>query len=145
MLRDKSLIPLSHQHHNGLALCVLTRRSLAEDRSPDNVARLARRIVDRYEIELTNHFAIEEQVLFPACESALTQSLIEEHRRLEGLVDRLRARPSAETIEEFMELLRRHIRREEEELFEQIQRELPRETLEELGRRIEAQAVRVCL
>lgn len=145
MLRDKSLIPLSHQHHNGLALCVLTRRSLAEDRSPENVARLARRIVDRYEIELTNHFAIEEQVLFPACPSPLTEALTAEHRRLEELVERLRAGPQAEIIEEFMELLRRHIRREEEELFEQIQRDLPRQMLDELGRRIDAQAVRVCL
>jgi len=33
MLRDPSLIPLSHQHHNGLALCVLVRRSLAADGS----------------------------------------------------------------------------------------------------------------
>jgi hemerythrin-like domain-containing protein len=145
MLRDKSLIPLSHQHHNGLALCVLTRRSLAEDRSAENVARLARRIIDRYEIELTNHFAIEEQVLFPACQSPLTEALVAEHRRIEALVERLRAAPEAETLAEFTELLRRHIRREEEELFEQIQRELPRETLEDLGRRIDAQAVRVCL
>ena len=44
MLRDPSLIPLSHQHHNGLALCVLTRRSLAADSSPGNIAKLARRV-----------------------------------------------------------------------------------------------------
>jgi hemerythrin-like domain-containing protein len=145
MLRDKSLVPLSHQHHNGLALCVLTRRSLAEDSSPENLARLAQRIIKRYEVELTNHFSIEEQILFPACESALTESLIAEHRQLEDLVDRLRSAASAETIEEFVELLRRHIRREEEELFEQIQRDLPRETLDQLGGQIDARAVRVCL
>ena len=67
MLRDPSLIPLSHQHHNGLALCVLTRRSLAADASPENIAKLVQRVVDRYELELINHFEIEEQVLFPAC------------------------------------------------------------------------------
>ena len=48
MLRDPALIPLSHQHHNGLALCVLTERSLAEDSSEANVAKLARKAIDRY-------------------------------------------------------------------------------------------------
>jgi len=145
MLRDKSLVPLSQQHHNGLALCVLTRRALAEDRGAENVERLARRIVQRHEIELTNHFAIEEEVLFPACPPELVAPLLEEHRRLEALVERLRAEPSAEAVEEFIELLRGHIRREEEELFERVQRELPRETLERLGRQIDARAIRVCL
>ena len=41
MLRDPILVPLSHQHHNGLALCVMTRRSLAADSSAQNVAKLA--------------------------------------------------------------------------------------------------------
>jgi len=55
-----ALVPLSHQHHNGLALCVLTRRSLSEDSSPESVARLARRVIDRYELEPVNHFQILE-------------------------------------------------------------------------------------
>ena len=87
MLRDPSLIPLSHQHHNGLALCVLTRRSLAADASPANIAKLARRAIDRYELELVNHFEIEEQVLFPACGThPLVESLIAEHRALESFI-----------------------------------------------------------
>ena len=51
MLRDPSLIPLSHQHHNGLALCVLTDRALAANSTPASVQQLAQRIIDRYEIE----------------------------------------------------------------------------------------------
>ena len=62
MLRDTSLIPLSHQHHNGLALCVLMRRSLAVDASTGNVSTWARKAIDRFEVELVNHFEIEEQV-----------------------------------------------------------------------------------
>jgi hypothetical protein len=63
MLRDKSLIPLSHQHQR-TALCVLTNRSLKEDRSEENVARLAGTIVDRYEVEL-NHFRWRRRSCFP--------------------------------------------------------------------------------
>ncbi len=146
MRRDPSLIPLSHQHHNGLALCVLTRRSLSADCSAENLAKLARRVIDRYELELTNHFEIEEQVLFPACgPTHLVEELVADHRALEGLVAQLRSAPSTGLLEQFCELLSRHIRREESELFEQAQQTLSREALEEMGREIDRRVVRVCL
>jgi len=150
MLRDPSLIPLSQQHHNGLALCVLTRRSLREDASAANIAKLARRAIDRYELELANHFQIEEQILFPAvCEKlgdlALVYDLIAQHRDLESLIAQLRAAPSAALLEQLCELLSRHIRREESELFEMAQSRLPEPALREIGNAIEARVVRVCL
>ena len=146
MLRDPSLIPLSQQHHNGLALGVLARRSLAEDASPANVAKLARRVIDRYELELVNHFEIEEQVLFPACgPMPIIDELLADHRAIEALVAQLRSEPSAPLLHQFCELLTKHIRREENELFEQIQRALPREVLDRAGAEIDRRAVRICL
>lgn len=145
MLRDASLIPLSHQHQHGLALCVLTDRALREDPGPKNVAAQATRIIDRYEVELANHFQVEEDFLFPACECELTSTLIDEHRRMEGLVGDLRSAPSLELVRTFIELLRTHIRREENELFQQIQRDLPRQKLDEVGEKIESNVIRVCL
>jgi hemerythrin-like domain-containing protein len=146
MLRDRSLIPLSHQHHNGLALCVMTRRSLAADSSARNVAKLARRAIDRYELELVNHFEIEEQVLFPACgPMSLIAGLVAEHRMIEGLIGQLRTAPTGELLEEFCALLSSHIRREENELFEEIQRALPREVLDRAGSEIDRRVVRICL
>ena len=145
MLRDPSLIPLSHQHHNGLALCVLTERSLRDDASPANVEKLARKAIDRYELELTNHFDMEESILFPASDSALIPELIADHRRIEAFIERLRTEPSAALLLKFAALLRIHIRREENELFEEIQRTLPPETLDALGKEIDAKAVRICL
>lgn len=146
MLRDRSLIPLSQQHHNGLALCVMTRRSLASDSSSANIAKLAQRAIDRYELELTNHFEIEEQVLFPTCgQLPIIPELIAEHRALERMVDELRSAPTADLLERFCTLLAAHIRREENELFQQIQAELPREVLDEAGAEIDRRAVRICL
>jgi hemerythrin-like domain-containing protein len=146
MLRDPSLIPLSHQHHNGLALCVMSRRSLAADSSPENIARQAQRAIDRYELELTNHFELEEQILFPACgPMPVIDELIDEHRAMEALVMQLRVEPSAALLEAFYTLLSRHIRREESEFFEQIQREVPREVLDRAGEEIDRRAVRICL
>jgi hemerythrin-like domain-containing protein len=146
MLRDPSLIPLSHQHHNGLALCVMVRRSLARDSSPGNLAKWAQRVIDRYELELSNHFEIEEQVLFPVCgRLPLVDELIAEHRTLEGLITQLRAAPSVGLLEEFCALLSTHIRREESQLFEHIQRSLAREVLDRAGIEIDRRAVRICL
>ena len=146
MLRDRSLIPLSQQHHNGLALCVLTRRSLAAGTSPENIAKLAKRVIDRYELELVNHFETEEQVLFPACGPLpIIEELLREHRAVEALVGELRSAPSPDMLEQFCELLTTHIRKEENQLFEQAQRSLPREELDRLGQEIDARAVRICL
>ena len=150
VLRDPALIPLSQQHHNGLALCVLTERGLAGDNSEAALTRLARRVIDRYEIELTNHFGIEEQLLFPLIEReigpmAIVGELITDHRSIEKLVDQLRAAPSADLLQSFCTLLRGHIRREENELFQDIQQRLPKDALVAAGEEIDARAVRVCL
>jgi len=150
MPRDPALVPLSRQHHNGLALCVLTERALQADHSDATVLKLATKAIDRYEIELTNHFAIEEQVLFPLIERELGErpilaQLIADHRALERMIDEMRTAPSAELLARFCDLLRRHIRREENELFQAAQQRLPAGLLAAAGKEIDAQAVRVCL
>jgi hemerythrin-like domain-containing protein len=142
-MRDTSLIPLSYQHNNCLELCALTDRSLKEDRDSENVARLAKRVIERYRVELTNHFSIEEQLLFALCASELTAQLTEEHRDIERFVEQLRSEPSAEVLEQFAELLSRHIRCEEDEFYDQIQKTLPRRVLDEVGRLIKSKVVRV--
>lgn len=150
MLRDPALIPLSQQHHNGLALCVLTERALAGDRSEATIQKLGRKAIDRYEIELANHFGIEEQLLFPLIERelgkmAMIDELVADHRALEGMIDQMRTAPSAELLEKFCALLRRHIRREENELFQDVQSRLPKDVLASAGKEIDARVVRVCL
>jgi len=146
MLRDPSLIPLSHQHQHGLAFCVMARRSLAADATAANCARIAAHVKDLFEVELANHFAIEEEVLFPAAGALLlVAELIADHRALEALAAGIQAAPTPENLERFCELLSTHIRREEKDLFEALQRDLPREVLESLGREIDRRAVRACL
>ena len=148
MLRDRALVPLSQQHHHGLALCVLTDRSLEGEASPETVDRLAAKAVDRYDLEIANHFAVEEEVVFPAVEQELGEypllrEIIEEHRELERIVDQLRMTPDAALLRKFSGLLRQHIRREENELFEDMQRRLPRKLLDALGADIDTRAVRI--
>jgi len=131
-------------------MCVLTRRSLRENASAANVARLARRAVDRYELELANHFEIEEQILFPALENALGKlplvaELVAQHREVEDLIAQLRLMPAAALLERLCSLLSEHIRSEENDLFQVAQARLPEPVLRELGAAIERKAVRICL
>jgi iron-sulfur cluster repair protein YtfE (RIC family) len=94
MLRHSTLIPLSHEHQHGLALCVLTERALNADSSPENVSAQARAIVEQFDREFQSHFDTEEQILFPILLhfrelQDLVAELIEEHPH----VGRSRASP----------------------------------------------------
>lgn len=112
----------------------------------EGVRRVAQQAIDYYEVELAGHFAIEEEVLFPVCGAMpMIGELVAEHRAIERRVEELRAAPSAVLLEQFFTELAAHIRREERDLFEQIQQTLPAEVLRQAGEEIERRVVRVCL
>ena len=149
MYRDPALRPLSHQHQHGLALCVIIDRALQRDASSETIRDLAGKALAAWEVEIHGHFRVEERDLFPAVktaidEPALVDDLIAEHRRIEELVDSLRASPSAELLEQFATALSAHIRSEERRLFEQIQQALDAEAIAALGARLEAAIDNTC-
>ena len=137
MLRDKNLVPLSHQHQHALALCVRLDRALAKD-NPDLDA-WQEEMVRIWESEIRFHFEAEEKVLFPAAEKyasirPLVKHLLSEHGTLRGFFARAQMRrldhPSLKT---FGETLSQHIRTEERELFEECQRQMVPEELARVG------------
>ena len=135
MRRDPALIPLSRDHHHALALCVVTRRELNDS----NVAAQAARIVREFDAEIARHFAKEEQVLFPDLQTLmgdLVAELLSEHERIRALVEGLRAAPERAVIEDFIAILPQHVRKEESRLFEDAQRLLSRDQLDQLGARL---------
>src|SRR4051794_14008495 len=127
MLRDKNLIPLSHQHQHALALCVRIDRATLNETS---VKEFHAEIAELWEGELRFHFEAEETVLFPAGTEIglgeLVQELIAEHRAIgrwaEGARERLMDRDG---LREFARVLSGHVRKEERRLFEGIQRGFP--------------------
>jgi hemerythrin-like domain-containing protein len=143
MLRDANLIPLSHQHQHALALCVLVERALAAGGKQPVCDEQARSVVNHFDAEMRTHFDIEEQVLFPALinferVADLVNELSDEHHRMRELVDRLRTGGDSPVLAEFTDLLRRHVRKEENVLFQQAQELLGREQLDGLGEQIAA-------
>jgi hemerythrin-like domain-containing protein len=152
MWRDPSLHPLSHQHQHGLALCVLIGRGLKADRSEKKADELASKVDAAWEVELKGHFEVEEKVLFPTVEAhlasrAILGELVAQHREIEALIRKIAESSGVGRIEpliEFGQLLSKHIRTEERQLFEQIQARLSQDEMASLGRRIDETVQRVC-
>jgi hemerythrin-like domain-containing protein len=141
MLRDKNLVPLSHQHQHALALCVwLDRALLAGPVNPEPWQAEIQQIVEQ---EITIHFAAEEREVFPVAKGdpeleAVVQELIEEHGILRALFARAMHRTlDTAGLKAFVATLSQHIRKEERQLFEGLQKRLTPEQMAALGKRLE--------
>lgn len=141
MLRDKSLIPLSHQHQRALALCVRIDR--AQPIAGKDLEAWQAEIEQHFQREIGSHFAAEEAVLFPAASQfpelvPLVEELIADHDALRESFSQAQARQlSPETLPGFAAQLSAHIRKEERQLFERMQKLMNAEQLSSLGARLE--------
>ncbi len=137
MLRDKNLIPLSHQHQHCLALCVRLDRAIQAGEV--DLEAWQAEIQQIFEQEITFHFAAEEKELFPAAAQfselqPLVQELITGHALLRDFFSRAAARKlHAAGLQALVEKLASHIRKEERELFEGMQRRMTPEELSAVG------------
>jgi hemerythrin-like domain-containing protein len=137
MLRDKALIPLSHQHQHCLALCVRLDRAIQAGEV--DLEAWQAEIQQMFEQEITFHFAAEEKELFPAAArypelQALVQELITGHANLRSFFSRAAARSlQVAGLQALVEKLASHIRKEERELFEGMQRLMKPEELSVVG------------
>lgn len=142
MLRDKNLIPLSHQHQHALALCVRIERASPIPQA--NVSAWEAEVKHLFESETDVHFEAEEQIVFPAAEKfddlrPLVQQLISEHSMLRTMF--AKAKTGAMSSNEVLALaqqLSSHIRKEERQLFEGMQQLLGRDELIVIGGRLDA-------
>lgn len=141
MLRDKSLIPLSRQHQHALALCVrINRAPLA---SPRELQAWQAEVEQHFALEIQFHFATEQQDVFPLARqqahlAPLVEELLAEHGQLRDYFERAKARElDGPTLRQFAELLSSHIRKEERQLFEEMQKHVSPAELERMGGHVE--------
>jgi hemerythrin-like domain-containing protein len=142
MLRDRNLIPLSHQHQHALALCVQIERGLRSEH-PDpqhwqqEIARL-------FESEIRYHFEAEEKVLFPFAQRAPSLRDLVDELRIEHVSLRQYAAGAAAgrlTVPElqlFSASLAAHVRKEEQQLFEGMQEFFSLEDLTKAGAELDS-------
>jgi iron-sulfur cluster repair protein YtfE (RIC family) len=141
--RHPALVGLSEDHHHEL----VQARRLLEAAGGDAHARLraATAYVELFFAETVVHFRREEETVFPlyarhpAANAELLDRVLREHMELHGLARALRAEVAAgdisgETLEALGALLRAHVRLEERELFEEIQRVVPAGELDGLAK-----------
>ena len=118
---------------------------VAEVYAADDATRLeaARTYVDAFFTDTVEHFRREEETVLPlyarqpTADAGLLERVLREHMELHGLARALRAEVAAEdvsgaTLEELGSLLRDHVRLEERELFEDVQRIVPPAELDAL-------------
>ena len=134
MKRHPALVPLSDDHHHEL---VQARRLVhAAQGAPAERLAAGDAYVEMFFAETVEHFRREEEGVFPlyaahvGADDPLLRRILEEHMQLHGLVRVLRAEVAAgevtaETLRELGTLLHDHVRVEERQLFEEIQRVVP--------------------
>jgi hemerythrin-like domain-containing protein len=142
MLRNKNLIPLSHQHQHALALCVRVDRAFPIAAS-DLEAWLSE-VAETFRGEISIHFAAEEQVLFPVAQKSpdlapLVEDLLADHVWLRDRFAKAETRTlTSPELTDMAQRLSAHIRKEERQLFERLQKLLGEDELDSLGRQLEA-------
>jgi hemerythrin-like domain-containing protein len=143
MKRHSALIPLSRDHHDGLAQALRLRRAAGDG---DASARLAaaREFVEFFRSEERVHLRDEEEELFPLflrhvrSQPAPLRDARIQHVRLEGFARTLEIAVAAGsvdrgTLDAAGELLEAHIRLEERQLFPLIEELVPDDELRRLG------------
>jgi hemerythrin-like domain-containing protein len=126
-MRHQSLISLSHDHHHGLALALRCRKQALGQLKPLGAQGLKERVgevIEFFRTSLIPHFRAEEEILFPSMLSLVPESgpmvdaLLREHVEIREAVSRLRDGSNpGKLLFDLGDLLERHIRKEERELF----------------------------
>jgi hemerythrin-like domain-containing protein len=141
MLRDKNLIPLSHQHQHALALCVRIER--ASPIAEADLASWQAEIAQLFQHEIRFHFAAEEGVLFPAARAfeelvPLVEELLSDHEWLREQCARVMTESTTpEHVQALAERLSAHIRKEERQLFQHLQKRMSVEEMTSTGRKLD--------
>ncbi len=139
MKRHEALVQLSRDHHFGLLLCWKLKQGLKKEISPE---RMGRYIAVFFQHHLEPHFQEEEETIFKILGEAhpLISEALDEHETLRSMA--ANGFKDAEEIQTFRDLLEKHIRTEEREIFPAIEQhatdaqleallELPHEELKE--------------
>ena len=145
MKRHRSLIPLSHDHHDGLVIAqglILGRSKAPRSTWPTDRRLQVDRVLEFFREGLRRHFQAEEDHVFPLVAvqlrggAELVKQLRQEHDEMRDQIHALEQNPELrldERLREFGECLKQHIRKEEHVLFERMQDELEPGALNAMG------------
>jgi hemerythrin-like domain-containing protein len=137
MKRNENLKTLSWEHHDGLVVSFRLQQGLKKNA---NTTEMVEYILHTWKNILEHHFWLEEQsfvqTLIKSKEASnLISQMINDHEQFKILISRLKEDDkNKKIIEEFANLLNKHIRFEERQLFPLIEKELGSNKLDEVGK-----------
>ena len=145
MKRHASLVPLSRDHHHGLVMAerlILGRSTNPNADWPEDRTGQAARLIAFFKSDLVPHFEAEEVHVFPAAAREMADgarkaaALVADHEAMRAMIRGLEADGVSrldDRLPAFGLILRAHIRREEQELFERMQAACDTATLAAIG------------
>lgn len=135
--RNKNLISLSRDHHDGLMMVWKIRQGVCLG---VNSNRISDYVIHAFESELEPHFREEEKLLFVKLNSnePLRKQAEEEHELLRKLFNQIKdeSLPSIPLLEKFAATLEAHIRFEERQLFPYLEEVVADNDLVSIGERL---------
>ncbi len=145
--RHPSLIPLCQDHHYGLALAIRCRKQALGQLNPgrpQGIEEHANEVKDFFLKKLCCHFEAEEMVLFPLISShysdakRMAADLVHEHEQIrQGITSLDQKSELPKALFDLGDILERHIRREERELFPLFEHYVPAAEAEQAKGEIE--------
>lgn len=135
MKRAEQLVPLSHDHHQGLVVSQQALR-LDDSASDADIKQHWLKLKRCIEEQAQHHFVIEEQYLLePLAQlggnDLMVQRIYHEHKQLCAFASQ-EIKQSLSTLKEAAALLKAHIKYEERELFAKAQEVFTTEQLDRL-------------
>lgn len=136
--RSKAFVQFSKEHHFGLLQVWQIRQDITND---VDAVLISRYVLDFFNKDLRGHFKKEEDHLFSRLPvgDLLREQAEDEHSQLYSLIETIsQHRDDKQLLQQFADLLEKHIRFEERVLFNHLQDTMSAEALERLLQEMEA-------
>jgi hemerythrin len=133
--RHPAIVSFSKDHHFGLLLVWKIRQGLSRQAEPERISNYA---LFFFKEDLEQHFKDEEALLFCRLpvDDDLRKQAEADHQAINDLVASIgKDKTDIDLLKSFADLLEKHIRFEERELFNHLQENISGEGLEEISRR----------
>lgn len=136
--RNEHIAPLSRDHHEGLLFCWRLRQGLKAGVAPYRMRRYAAFFWDEH---LREHFREEESLLFQELSHPMIEQALAEHHDIRERIDRIShgTDDAPDDYAQLADLIDRHIRFVERELFPLLETLLTPEQLAAAGKALAAQ------
>ena len=159
--RDPALIPLSNEHFSHLVYAKRLREGKPnniESHWPDysDEPKLINQAKEYFSTDMLHHFELEEKEVFPTYELYLEDNtpemdllnyILEHHKIVKnkiGFLDSLKGEELISKLKEIGTDIEQHIRKEERQLFEDIQKKVPADELVQIGKILKEKSVLKC-